>query len=255
MLNKHTQAVVEAFRPLLRQCVSGEYGVAVGGAHAKGVDDRESDLDLYIFSGAALPNPERTRLVLQRAPDVHDVVSWGCVEPFGQAGTDFRFKDLLVECWFRNTASIERAINECSEGIVKRDLVTWTTTGFYNHCCLSDLNTMIPVDDAAGLLAGWKRRIREYPPNLRQAIIEQHLGAARFWPANFHYRSAIERQDMIYTTGIVQQVVHNLIQVLFAINDVYFPGGPVSVIVLREQQQELQELLKAVDAIANKSRW
>ena len=36
--------------------------------------------------------------------------------------------------------------------------------------------------------------------------------------------SAVERCDTIYTTGIVQQVVHNLIQVVFARNRTYFPG-------------------------------
>ena len=41
---------------------------------------------------------------------------------------------------------IERAISECQQGIVKREFVTWTTTGFYNHCTLSDISAMIPVD-------------------------------------------------------------------------------------------------------------
>ena len=283
MLNKDTLVAVEVLVPLLRQFVCGEYGIAVGGAHAKNMDDPESDLDLYVFAGAVLPDADRTRLTLQLAPDSRDVVSYGCAEPFEQAGTDFYLKNLKIECWLRNTASIERTIDECLEGVVKRDFVTWTTTGFYNHCCLSDLNSMIPVDDASGILARWKSRIRQYPPKLRDSIIKRHLGSARFWPNNFHYRSAIERKDVIYTTGIIQQVVHNLIQVLFAANEVYFagdkklsaaiahlnnvpdhfpervqqllfPGVPVSVDALRSQQQELQNLLKAVETIVSKNQ-
>jgi hypothetical protein len=50
------------------------------------------------------------------------------------------------------------------------------------------------------------------------------LRAAKFWPDNFHYKSAVERCDLIYVMGIVQQVVHNLIQVVFALNRAYFPG-------------------------------
>ena len=45
-----------------------------------------------------------------------------------------------------------------------------------------------------------------------------------FWPDNFHYKSAVERGDAIYAMGIVQQVIHNLIQVIFALNQTYFPG-------------------------------
>jgi len=279
MLNKDTMVAVEALRPLLRQFVCGEYGIAVGGAHAKNMADVESDLDLYVFARAVLPNPDRTRLTLQLASDIRDVISWGSTEPFEQAGTDFYLSNLKIECWLRNTASIERSIDECVEGVVRRDFVTWTTTGFYNHCSLSDLNSMIPVDDSSGILARWKSRIRQYPPKLRDSIIKQHLGAARFWPNNFHYCSAIERQDVIYTTGIIQQVVHNLIQVLFAASRVYFPGDKklsesiahlnhvpdhfqervqsllfpgvgATVATLRDQQRELQELLSVVEIIA-----
>jgi hypothetical protein len=96
--------------------------------------------------------------------------------------------------------------------------------GFYNHCTLSDLKNMVPIEDPYGLLARWKSQVVEYPPKLRAAIIAQYLGAAKFWPDNFHYKSAIERGDLIYVMGIVQQVVHNIIQVVFALNNTYFPG-------------------------------
>ncbi|MHB9034786.1 MAG: DUF4037 domain-containing protein, partial [Anaerolineae bacterium] len=121
--------------------------------------------------------------------------------------------------------------------------------------------------------------IAVYPPKMREAIIKAHLSAARFWPHNFHYASAVERQDVIYTSGIVAQVVHNLIQVLFAINQTYFPGDKkleaamahlgcipsdcanrikrllwpgeaCSAAVLRTQQQELQSLLRDVESLA-----
>ena len=37
--------------------------------------------------------------------------------------------------------------------------------------------------------------------------------------------SAVGRRDPTHAPGIVQQVVHNLIQVLFAVNEPEFPGG------------------------------
>ncbi len=270
--------MVQQLIPLLRQFATSEYGIAIGGAHAKGLADAESDLDIYLFASSILSNDERTRLTGGFSPDITDIVTWGVETPFEQGGSDFYYKGTKVECWLRCSEMIDTTIAECREGIIKQELVRWTTTGFYNHCCLSDLQHMIPVDDPFGLLARWQHGIAEYPPKMQAAIIEKHLAGARFWPHNFHYTSAVERQDIIYTTGIVQQVVHNLIQVLFALNKSYFPGDkklakaldrldilpdgfveriqalllpgtPASVELLRQQQTALQQLQKDVDEL------
>ena len=196
----------------------------MGGAHAKGVDDAESDIDLYVFGRQALSGEERTRLCEQPGCSVESVVSWGDTREFSQAGTDFRFRGRKIECWLRSIEYVSNIVAECKAGVVRHDFVTWTVMGFYNYCTLSDLNEMIPVDDPYGILARWKSEVSEYPWRLREAIIGGHMRAAKFWPDNFHYKSAIERRDVIYVTGIVQQVIANLIQVVFALNQAYFPG-------------------------------
>jgi hypothetical protein len=278
MRNDSARGLAEGLLPLLRQYPRGAYGIALGGAHAKMTGDAHSDLDLYLFAGEVLPNEERTAAVGRFSDQVRDIVSWDTGAPFDQAGTDFTFGEVRVECWLRHSGRIETAIRECRQGVVRREWVTWTTTGFYNHCCLADLQAMVVLDDPAGLLDGWKEQVREYPPALRRSILSQHLAAARFWPDNFHYASAVERQDLVYCTGIVQQVVHNLIQVLFALNRTYFPGDKKLVDavgrlprrpgqlearltglifpgrrpdrdVLREQRQLLQTLLADVEAL------
>ena len=279
MLSIEIRSVVDELIPLLAQLCLSEYGIAVGGAHAKGTDDNESDLDLYVFTSNAHKNVERSRLATLFSSDISDLISWGPDDPFVQGGTDFYYKGHKVECWLRNRELIDRTIADCRDGIVTREFVTWTTTGFYNHCALSDIKVMLPVADPAGILARWQGEIAVYPPKLQAAIIRTHLAASRFWPHNSHYTSAVERQDVIYTTGIVQQVVHNLIQVLFAVNQTYFPGDKklasaidhlartpehcvaricrlllpeehLSVALLRNQQAELQRLLKDVEALA-----
>jgi hypothetical protein len=271
----------ELLLPMLRRCVEGAYGIAIGGAHAKGVEDAASDLDLYVFYTGVRPDDERTQLARACAPGVRDIVSWSAAEPFEQAGTDFYLGDLKVECWYRSAAGTQRTIEECQAGIVRRSLVTWTPAGFFNHCTLSDLSVMMPVEDPTGMLAGWRRCVAVYPPALRAAIVTQHLRAARFWPHNPHYTSAVERADAIYTSAIVLQVAHSLIQVLFAVNRRYFPGdkklaaalghltdvpdrfperverllfpqeGP-SADLLSRQQRELQALLVEVEGLVER---
>jgi hypothetical protein len=217
-------ALMDRLLPVVRRFCVGEYGIALGGAHAKGVDDAASDVDVYLFARQVLPNEERARLVGEIADDPASIISWGQVEPFVQAGTDFYLGPQKVECWLRNIKMISATIADCRSGVVKHDLVTWTVMGFYNHCALSDLDKMIPLEDPHGILARWKELVSEYPPKLRAAILAEYLRGAKFWPGNFHYLSAVERCDVIYVTGIVQQVVNNLIQVIFALNRVYFPG-------------------------------
>lgn len=218
--------------PLLRQFVRGEYGIALGGAHAKGVDDPESDIDLYVFARNILPSDERHKLCENFGVDSTTLTAWGDDAEFIQAGTDFYFQGKKIECWFRNIDYIDAIIAECQAGIVKHSLLTWTVMGFYNHCTLSDLHNMCPLDDPHGVLARWQSEVGVYPPKLREAIISRYTRAAQFWPDNFHYKSAVERDDAIYTAGIVQQVIHNLIQVVFALNQAYFPGDKKLVVAM-----------------------
>jgi hypothetical protein len=216
--------IAQDLLPLLRQFVKGDYGIALGGAHAKGLADAESDVDFYLFAREILSNEERARLCREFGIAPDSITVWGTHEPFSQAGTDFYRSGHKIECWLRNSALMSETIAECQAGVVRRDLVTWTVTGFYNHCALSDLCHMQPLDDPAALLAGWQAAVREYPPLLRETIIDTHLRAAQFWPDNFHYDSAVQRGDVIYVMSIVHQVIHNLIQVVFALNRTYFPG-------------------------------
>jgi len=275
MIPEAVVGTIAELLPLVRGFAQGEYGIALGGAHAKGNADGESDVDLYLFANTVLPAEERTRRVAAFSPEVEGAYSWQGDGASPDTGTDFRFRGYRIECWLRNAEHIERTIAECQQGVVKREFVTWTTTGFYNHCCLSDVKVMMPVEDPCGIIARWKSQVAVYPSKLRETIIRQHLGGAEFWPDNFHYLSAIERADVIYTSGIVQQVVHNLIQVLFALNESYFPGdkqlgqaldrlpkrpprlterigalllpaSPVTPAVLRQQREELRALLQDV---------
>ncbi len=249
MTSELVEGIVSELLPLVREFARGHYAIALGGSHAKGTADDDADVDLYLFAHTVLPNDERTRIASAFSSEIDSIRSWGDDAPFWNAGTDFRFRGHNVECWLRDIGHIERSIAECREGVVRREFVTWTTTGFYNHCCLSDLTVMVPLDDPFDIIARWKSQVATYPPRLRQAIVNQHLAAAEFWPENFHYLSAIERQDVIYATGIVQQVVHNLVQVLFALNEVCFPGDKrldVAMAHLPRQPPKLCERIRAL---------
>lgn len=212
---------------LLRRFATGDYGIALGGAHAKGVADEQSDLDLYLFAERWLPGPARDQLCRVILGADTPVRSWGVDNADGiyeQAGTDFTVDGKPVECWLRGVNYICDIVEETCSGIVRRDFVTWTAMGYFNHCALSDLQHMVILEDPQKILTRWQSQVAVYPPALRKTIVETYLSAARFWPHNFHYEVAVKRGDILYAMAIAQQVVQNLIQVVFALNEVYFPG-------------------------------
>jgi hypothetical protein len=273
-------AVVQALLPLVRRFATGEYGIALGGSHAKGTGDERSDVDIYLFAECVLSADRRRALAEQVCGADGGVVCWGMDEPFVEGGTDFRYGGQTVEVWIREARSVAETIERCLRGEVEREYRAWTVMGFFNYAVLSDVRSMRIVDDPSGMLEEWKRRVAEYPPALRRAIVARFLAEAKFWPGNVHYRSAVERGDAIYAAGIAHQVACALVQVVFALNEVYFPGekrlaralgrlpaaprafaarveallwpgAPASVAELCAQARELDALVEEVEALAS----
>lgn len=216
--------VIHDLLPLVRRFCLGRYAVALGGSYAKGTDDPHSDVDIYLFSDDALPGSRRRELVREALGDAAEAVSWGGDGEFVEGGTDFLHHGRRVECWLRSAARVERAMESALQGQIGREYVAWTVMGFFSHVVLADVRALRIVEDPDGMLARWKAAVAEYPDPLRDAVLGRFMAEARLWPDNFHYRTAVERADVLYTSGIVQQVVHSLIQALFALNREYFPG-------------------------------
>lgn len=216
--------IVAGLLPVLRTWVAGEYGIAIGGSHAKGSGDSLSDVDIYLFANEVLPAARRDERVVDELGAEARPESWGVDDSFVQGGTDFWHADQRVECWLRSTGEMDRTLRGCLAGGVRREYVVWTVMGCLSYTALADVHSMKIVDDPHGILARWKAAVATYPEALRQSILGRFMPEAAFWPENFHYRTAVQRADVVYTSAIVQQVLHALIQVLFALNRVYFPG-------------------------------
>lgn len=219
--------LVRALLPTVRRFAAGpgDWGIAVGGSHAKGTADALSDVDVYLFAAAVLPAARRDALVRDALGLPRGAVSsWGRNEPFEQGGTDFSFRGRRVECWLRSADWVAAEVEAARRGEIRRTYAAWATSGFFGHVALADLHAMRIVEDPRSLLAGWKAGVAVYPEPLRRALLERFTREAAFWPDNPHYRTAVERADSVYASGIVQQVVQALVQALFALNRVYFPG-------------------------------
>lgn len=204
----------------------GRGAVALSGSLAKGLGDALSDLDLWVFGDSVVPAAERKASLLQLKPA--PAWAWsGCdagdaAQIQGQAGCSWQ--GWTIEIAMNSVARVEMAITAAEDGKTDWEPASWTTNGYDAVCLLALVHACRPLADPDQLIAGWQARLATYPPRLATAKLGHHLREARTWIRNEHYLSAIARRDLPFTTALVQQTLHHLVQTLCALNRVYFPG-------------------------------
>lgn len=219
------QEKIRALVELVRQTAEGRCAVALAGAHAKGTADEKSDIDIFLYAERAKPLEVRRRILSAAAdpgttpyldPDFEST-PWG-------GGMDFRFGGTPVEVVGRTLAMTDRRLREGLAGKFEIIPATWTSNGYYTFIHLCELSFVQPVYDPDGILAAYKAQITPYPPALRRAIANTFFGRACTWLENFHYLSAIEREDIWFCGPIVMHTVLDMAQVVFALDAVWFTG-------------------------------
>lgn len=209
----------------LKQTAEGQCAIALAGAHAKGMADASSDIDFYVFAESAKPYAER-RSLIESAAD-KGTVPWVDVSfdatPWG-GSMDFMYKGTPVEATARTFAMMDKAVEDCLNGRFEIIPAAWTSNGYYTFIYLCELSFIKPIYDPNGILAAYQKKAAVYPPALRRSVIETFLSRANTWIDNFHYESAVRRADILFTAPIVLHTVMDMVQVIFALNRVYFTG-------------------------------
>ncbi len=213
---------IERLLPLAASFSTGPAAIALAGAHAKGVADTQSDLDIYVFAETWLDNERRRALALQVVPEAAGLRCWAALPAL--AGTDFKVGAQEVEMSMHALGPLRQTVARALEGEVDRHYETWTPNGYYSDCELADVANVVVLSDPAGLLAPLVEAVRAYPPKLKQRLIADGLRSAGFWIGNFHLETALSRADGFYLQSMLQQIVNDLVHAAFAINEVYFPG-------------------------------
>jgi predicted nucleotidyltransferase len=200
------QAVQEMV-PLLKQLVRGRYAISLGGSFGKGRFDERSDLDVRLFFD-------------EYAKPWHELAGLrGELEAIIAAWAE---RGLFIDgYWPRRIADIEAELALWISGDVTPTDFVWTLWGYQMP---TDLTNQWIIEDPFGIIAGWQERLRAYPPALKRAILDKNLASARYWRSDYHYESKAVRGDPVFCVGVASRVVHNLIQILFAVNEVYYVG-------------------------------
>lgn len=200
------QAVIDECLPVLKKLAQGRYAISIGGSQGKGISDTLSDIDFRLFCDEAIP-------------DYEDSEVW---QTFCQIVDDWREKGVYIDhCWIRNIAAIDTQLDGWVSGNPQPLPIIWTIWGYYLPI---DLMNQIIVDDPEGIIAAWQTRLTPYPENLRSAIIQKYMNSLKFWRTDYHYQNKVKRGDVVFLAGLTSRLVHEMIQILFALNRTFYVG-------------------------------
>ncbi len=202
------QAIFAEFVPICRG-VAGEqrYAISVGGSLGKGTWDSRSDVDFRLFTDEEVP-------WAGEAPDL-----WreclAAIERWKERGVN------IDGVWPRTVGEIDAAVEGWLRGEIEPVPEVWTIWGYH---VLTDVNNQYVIEDPYHIIGAWRERLREYPPALKEAILRKYTGSLRYWRHDYHYAHKVERGDVVFLAGMAAKLMHEVIQVLFALNETYFVG-------------------------------
>ena len=202
------RSVFEEFIPICRLLAGDQrYAISVGGSLGKGTWDSRSDVDFRLFTDRELPWSKQ-------APEL-----WAdCIAAIER----WRGRGIEIDgVWPRTVGEIDAALDGWLGGEVKPVNLVWTIWGYH---ILTDVNNQFVIEDPYQIIDAWKERLSVYPPALKQAVLGKYTASLRYWRTDYHYANKVERGDVVFLAGMSSKLVHEIIQILFALNEIYYAG-------------------------------
>jgi hypothetical protein len=143
-------------------------------------------------------------------------------KPFQAALDEWQARGHRIDgFWPRKISEIDAALDRWCAGSIEPESLVWSVWGYHLP---TDIASQHVIHDPDGIIAAWHSRLQVYPSALKAAILHKHLELVRYWRDDYHYVSKVERGDSIFLAGLSAKIVHSLCQILFALNEVYYPG-------------------------------
>lgn len=203
--------------------IDGMQAVVLGGSHARGRAKPESDIDLGLFYSEAAPFSIQYVRELAEAvndtanPVVTDFYGWG---PWVNGGAWLTIGGQRVDFIYRSFEHVERVITAAEAGRYELDYLQQPPFGFFSPTYLGEITICVSLFDPEARLEALKQRVTSYPEALRQAIVQDFLWQVEFNLAAFASKFTA-RADAYGTAACLTRAVHQLLLVLFALNQQY----------------------------------
>lgn len=240
----------ETFDNIVAELIKLDNVVAVvlGGSFATGRATENSDLDIGIYYNEKKPfNIEEIKRIAEKqsvenVPIVTDFYQWG---PCVNGGAWIHTESGKVDFLYRNLDQVKSTIKSAINGEWQKHYEQQPPYGFSSVIYLAEIENCIPVFDAEGIISKLKLSIKNYPPKLKETIIQQGL-----WAAEFTLINAVEfaeKDDFYNTFGSITRIVKNIVDVLFAINETYPIGDKKAIEILSKLSLSPNNLVSRVN--------
>lgn len=211
------ERICDDLTPLFKQMFVGRIAIGIAGSVGKGKIDKHSDVDFRLYYDEWINDKEKLKDVKKA---------------FDKIRVDYLEEGIRIDGYFpRLIIDADSQINEWLSGKGKTIEMVWTIWGYHP---MTDFVNQFIVYDPDGLIKSWQDKLKCYPDELKFNLINKHMNSALYWRDDYHYHSKVKRGDVVYAVGIASKVLHNLIQVLFALNNVYYVGDGKNVEYLRD---------------------
>jgi predicted nucleotidyltransferase len=210
--------------------IEGVVAVVLGGSHARGNAKPNSDIDLALYYHPEKPlNIKQLRALADELEGVDPTLNrykdrgptelggWG---PFINGGAWLEIQAQRVDWLYSNIAEVQQAVTDAVNGKSVLHHCPGHPHGFHTHMFAAQVHFAKALYDPAGEFGKLKEQVLEYPPKLREFLVQSFS-----WQADFAITVAeksAKRGESFYVAGCLFQSAACLVQVLFALNQQFF---------------------------------
>jgi len=214
--NKHYEEICCDFFPIFKKIPATDvFSITLGGSYGKGLMDINSDFDFRIYYEKSVEKKEMV-IILDEIKQLVDKWKVRNVEVDGIYPRTYTEVDEQLELWLSGKGKLVPQI--------------WTIWG-YN--ILTDIYNQFIIEDPYCKAMQWKKKLSVYPEALKTSIISLHARSLRYWRNDYHYRNKVTRGDTVFLAYITARLIQDIIQIIYAINEFYYPGDGMNLLYTR----------------------
>ena len=210
--------------------VEGVVAIVLGGSHARGDAKPNSDIDLAMYYHPEKPlNIEQLRELADELENTNPTLKlyenrgptelggWG---PFISGGAWLEIEDQRMDWLYSNITEVQQAITDAVNGKSVLYHRPGHPHGFHTHMFAGQVHVAKALYDPTNVFAKMKEQVLEYPPRLRETLLQSFSWQAEF--AITVAEKSAKRGETYYVAGCLFQSAACLVQVLFALNKRFF---------------------------------
>ncbi len=184
--------------------VPGVLAVALGGSRARGTHTPTSDIDLGLYYEGDFDRDALVSLAQEYGGASATVTAPGEWGPWVDGGGWLDVQGVDVDWIFRDISRVEESVRAAARGETTRHHQLGHPFGIPEYAYAAELALGRVLADPTGRLGALKDTLRDYPPELSDALV-RNLAEADFNIAIA--RKGVARQDAVYVSGCLFQAL------------------------------------------------